>query len=110
MSGCSCGLRHLTSTSVGHLSYMARHQDSNTHLPKTDRRCTGSKSLMIGSIVLSGMEIGNNAIIRAGSVVTKDMPAGSFVGGNPTRNVSGLIHKAWESTDTKDKMRVAKEV
>ena len=81
MSGCSCGLRHLTSTPVGHLSYAARHQDSNAHLLKTDVRCTSDKLLTVGSIVLFGVEMGNNAIISAGSVVTKDMLAGSFVGG-----------------------------
>jgi acetyltransferase-like isoleucine patch superfamily enzyme len=66
--------------------------------------------LSTGSIVLFGVEIGDNAIISAGSVVTKDVPAGSFVGGNPARNLSGLVHKAWESTDTNDKKRITKEV
>lgn len=56
--------------------------------------------LSTGSIVLFGVEIGDNAIISAGAVVAKDVPAGAFVGGNPARNLSGFIHKAWESTDT----------
>lgn len=54
-----------------------------------------------GSIILFGVEIGDNAIISAGSVVQKDVPAGAFVGGNPARNLSGLIQKAWQSTDKK---------
>ena len=66
--------------------------------------------LSTGSIVLFGVEIGDNAIISAGSVVTKDVPADSFVGGNPARNLSGFIHKAWESTDTEVKKRTASEV
>jgi len=65
--------------------------------------------LSTGSIVLFGVEIGDNAVVSAGSVVNKDVPAGAFVGGNPARNLSGLIHKAWQSADTKDKKRAAKE-
>jgi len=56
-----------------------------------------------GSMVLFGVEIGDNAIISAGSVVVKDVPAGAFVGGNPARNLSGLIKKAWRSTDMKQR-------
>ena len=54
-----------------------------------------------GSIILFGVEIGDNAIISAGSVVQKDVPAGAFVGGNPARNLSGLIQKAWQSANNK---------
>ncbi|MCF6290845.1 MAG: CatB-related O-acetyltransferase [Desulfobacterales bacterium] len=37
------------------------------------------------SIVLRGVEIGNGAIVGAGSVVTKSIPAYAFVAGNPAR-------------------------
>ncbi len=59
-----------------------------------------------GSIILFGLEIGDNAIISAGSVVQKDVPAGAFVGGNPARNLSGLINKAWQSADNKEGEKV----
>jgi acetyltransferase-like isoleucine patch superfamily enzyme len=62
-----------------------------------------------GSIVLFGVEIGDNAIISAGSVVAKDVPAGAFVGGNPARNLSGLIQKAWKSAETKQHEKAGNE-
>ncbi len=38
-----------------------------------------------GAVVLSGITIGRGAIVAAGSVVTKDVPAYAIVGGNPAR-------------------------
>jgi acetyltransferase-like isoleucine patch superfamily enzyme len=38
-----------------------------------------------GATVLCGITIGENALIGAGSVVTKDVPAGAVVAGNPAR-------------------------
>ena len=42
-------------------------------------------SIGSGSTILSNISIGENAIIGAGSVVTKDVPANSIVVGNPAR-------------------------
>jgi len=39
------------------------------------------------SLILSGVNIGNGAIIGARSVVTKDVPAYSVVGGNPAKHI-----------------------
>ncbi|WP_102344900.1 acyltransferase [Bacillus sp. Marseille-P3661] len=43
--------------------------------------------VMIGanSTILPGVEIGDGAIVSAGTLVHKDVPAGAFVGGNPMR-------------------------
>lgn len=38
-----------------------------------------------GSTILCGVEIGENAIVGAGSVVTHDVPSGTIVAGNPAR-------------------------
>ncbi|MHC4323086.1 MAG: acyltransferase [Planctomycetota bacterium] len=62
-----------------------------------------------GAIILFGVEIGDNAIISAGSVVTKDVPARAFVGGNPARNLSGLVSKSWQSANTKQNEKAGNE-
>jgi maltose O-acetyltransferase len=41
-----------------------------------------------GAIVLPGISIGDDAIIGAGSVVTRDVPSGATVAGNPARAIS----------------------
>jgi acetyltransferase-like isoleucine patch superfamily enzyme len=42
-------------------------------------------SIGSGATILSNVSIGENAIVGAGSVVTKDVPPGSIVVGNPAR-------------------------
>lgn len=45
-----------------------------------------------GAIILPGVTVGENSIVGAGSVVTKDVPDNTIVVGNPAkvvRNVKG---------------------
>jgi len=42
-------------------------------------------SIGSGSTILSNLVIGENAIVGAGSVVTKDVPANTIVAGNPAK-------------------------
>jgi acetyltransferase-like isoleucine patch superfamily enzyme len=42
--------------------------------------------------ILPGVRIGRNALIGAGSVVTKDVPAGSVVVGNPARVINQIAN------------------
>lgn len=76
----------------------ARIQDSIANAPSGDKRARpgfvtapvvigDDVSLGIGAIVLKGVRIGKGAVVRAGSVVTRDVPAGSVVEGNPARVV-----------------------
>jgi acetyltransferase-like isoleucine patch superfamily enzyme len=44
-------------------------------------------SIGIGSLILKGVHIEDGAVIEAGSVVTRDVPAGGRVMGNPSRLV-----------------------
>lgn len=44
----------------------------------------------INAIILPGISIGPNAIVGAGSVVTRDVALGTVVAGNPARQISTL--------------------
>ena len=44
------------------------------------------------STILPGVRIGKNALVGAGSVVTKDIPAGAVVVGNPARIINQVAN------------------
>lgn len=54
-------------------------------------------SIGSGSTILANLTIGENAIVGAGSVVTKDVPANAIVAGNPAkvlRHITEGLRKA----------------
>lgn len=63
------------------------------------RRVIIGNNVFIGtnSIILPGVNIKDNVIIAAGSVVTKSIPSGKIVGGNPAKIIGNF-------TDYKDKV------
>ena len=50
-----------------------------------DNVCIGRNAL-----IMPGVRIGPNAIVAAGSIVTKDVPEGSVVGGNPAKVIGSF--------------------
>lgn len=57
---------------------------------EADWKCVGTlvkrgASIGSGATLLCGVTIGERAVIGAGSVVTRDVPAGAVVAGNPAR-------------------------
>jgi acetyltransferase-like isoleucine patch superfamily enzyme len=43
-----------------------------------------------GTTIIGGVTIGENSVVSAGSVVTKDVPPNTLVGGNPTRVIRSI--------------------
>lgn len=68
------------------------HGYEDIHLPPhnqpvTKRKITLEDEVWIGAnvVVVAGVTIGKHAVVAAGSVVTKDVPAYSVVAGNPAK-------------------------
>src|SRR3954453_20653390 len=43
-----------------------------------------------GAIIIGGVTVGENSVVAAGSVVTKNVPANTLVGGNPARVIRSI--------------------
>ena len=43
-----------------------------------------------GAIIIGGVTVGDNSVIAAGSVVTKDVPPNALIGGNPARVIRSI--------------------
>lgn len=63
------------------------HHDENDFSKVIARPVTIGKNVKIysRSIILGGVTIGDNSVIGAGSVVTNNIPANVFAGGNPAK-------------------------
>jgi UDP-2-acetamido-3-amino-2,3-dideoxy-glucuronate N-acetyltransferase len=48
-------------------------------------RIKRGSSIGANSVILPGVTVGEDALVGAGSVVTKDVPPGAIVAGNPAR-------------------------
>ncbi len=66
--------------------------------PSRRRSVTIGKPILIeknvwiaaGATIIGGVTVGENSVIAAGSVVTKDVPPNTLVGGNPARVIRSI--------------------
>jgi acetyltransferase-like isoleucine patch superfamily enzyme len=66
----------------GHPIEPARRRDGVTAKPVVIER---NVWIAAGVTIIGGVTVGENSVVAAGSVVTKDVPPNTLVGGNPAR-------------------------
>lgn len=62
-------------------------------------RITIGNKVFIGqrATILPGVTIGDNVIVAAGAVITKDVPSGTMVAGNPAKVIRQLDDDYWDA-------------
>ncbi len=78
--------------------YINNHRFDRTDVPLIEQGYTPSQRVILrkgcwvgaNAIILSGVEIGENTVIGAGSVVTKSFPKGVVVAGNPANIIKRI--------------------
>ena len=81
------------------LIFRENHRYSSTDIPMVRQGCEHASPVRIGNdvwigrraIINAGKSVGDGCIIAAGSVVTKDIPFYSIVGGNPAKIIKSRI-------------------
>ncbi|OBH56561.1 hypothetical protein A5686_00355 [Mycobacterium sp. E2479] len=83
---------------ISHRCIITAHMDSPSDTPVKDFLPMGAKPVIIedgawiciGATILPGVTVGENAVVAAGAVVSRDVPANTVVAGIPARHVKRL--------------------
>jgi acetyltransferase-like isoleucine patch superfamily enzyme len=84
------------------------HGYTDIHTPIRDQKCTVAEvkiedDCWIGTnvVITAGVTIGKHSVVAGGSVVTKDVPPYTIVGGNPAKIIKQYNPQTeqWERTD-----------
>lgn len=71
----------------GHLLDPARRRAFVTAKPIVIER---NVWIAAGATIIGGVTIGENAVVAAGSIVTRDVPPNTLAGGNPARVIRSI--------------------
>ena len=85
------------------LSYDIEIRNTDSHKiydKNTNKRINEGNRINIGNhvwlgmraIILKGVNIGDNSIVAAGSIVTKDVKANTIISGNPAKQIKENIY------------------
>jgi maltose O-acetyltransferase len=101
-AGYNCTILDMAEVRIGDNCFIGPNAGVYTaghNLAPVDRHKTGhaypvsiGHNVWIGgaSVILAGVSIGDNSIVEAGSIVTKDVPANVIVAGNPAKKIKDI--------------------